>query len=749
MFLNSLMLLGLTAVSVPIIIHFLNRRKFRTVTWAAMRFVRLSVDQNQRRMKLEDLILLLLRCALLALLALALARPALDSSTTQLGGETKVNAVVLLDNSFSMKVNENFVDAKKAAKAALDGLPGNSACALLLVSDVVDEKFARPDPDLDGVRRAIDEARLSHHATDLYPALQEAAKTLNETTGLRKEIYLITDGQRNGWRQKQDIVGLLKKINKDIKTHVIVVGNPEADQHNLGISRLAVADPITTVGQPVDFEVEVTNYGDDDDQDISLVLKDDKLREVDVASITTLPARESTTVTLKATFETDGFHSVTAEIKRNSNSVGGDDQELDDSRSLVVRIAPQIKVLLLDETKDLEDDEADRETAILVSLFEAIKTQGDRIEATVERPEDAFAGSTAGELAEQYHAIVMANISKLTDSQVAILTEALRRGVGLIVFPGDKIAPETYREQMFDKLQILPAAFEPAEGLVPADIFGTETAFALAPSTDHPIMTLWDKREDAFKDPRLKIFRRSPLRLAKTKAENAEAGRVHTVMSFADGTPALLERAWGRGRVYQYATPADFDWGTQWMSPISVITMRRILGSLAQHRDRGLNLRVGEVYNQRLDFDLSTPNRMAKFSTPGTAAGERPTTPIEQAGGIATVEYQDTHRAGIYSYTIGDRTNVVASFAVQPDSRESVMAALPAEEWTDVEGRDGDGPLARRTNWGKDGNGQAADLQKNVREGRIGAEYWKTLAVLVLLIAGLETWLAQRFSRPK
>ena len=114
-FLNLPMLLGLTAISVPIIIHFLNRRKFRTVTWAAMRFVRLSVDQNQRRMKIEDLILLLLRCALLALLALALARPALDSGKQQLVGDTKVNAVVLLDNSFSMKVNDNFEDAKKAA----------------------------------------------------------------------------------------------------------------------------------------------------------------------------------------------------------------------------------------------------------------------------------------------------------------------------------------------------------------------------------------------------------------------------------------------------------------------------------------------------------------------------------------------------------------------------------------------------------------------------------------------------------
>ena len=68
-FLNPIMLFGLTAVSVPIIIHLLNRRRFQKVVWAAMRFLKLSVEQNQRRMQIEDLILLLLRCLLLGLIA--------------------------------------------------------------------------------------------------------------------------------------------------------------------------------------------------------------------------------------------------------------------------------------------------------------------------------------------------------------------------------------------------------------------------------------------------------------------------------------------------------------------------------------------------------------------------------------------------------------------------------------------------------------------------------------------------------
>ncbi|MBI1842801.1 MAG: BatA domain-containing protein, partial [Verrucomicrobia bacterium] len=74
-FLNPIMLAGLSAIAIPILIHLLNRRKFQKVVWAAMRFLQLSVEKNQRRMEIEDMILLVLRCLLVALIALALARP--------------------------------------------------------------------------------------------------------------------------------------------------------------------------------------------------------------------------------------------------------------------------------------------------------------------------------------------------------------------------------------------------------------------------------------------------------------------------------------------------------------------------------------------------------------------------------------------------------------------------------------------------------------------------------------------------
>ena len=79
MFLNPLMLFGISAVSIPIIIHMLNKRKFERVVWAAMRFLKVSVEQNQRRIQVEDMLLLLLRCLLVLLIVMALSRPVLNA----------------------------------------------------------------------------------------------------------------------------------------------------------------------------------------------------------------------------------------------------------------------------------------------------------------------------------------------------------------------------------------------------------------------------------------------------------------------------------------------------------------------------------------------------------------------------------------------------------------------------------------------------------------------------------------------
>ena len=127
MFLNPWLLAGIAAIAAPIIIHMLVRRKVKRIRWAAMRFLQAAVRRNERRLRVEDLLLLLLRCLLLILLALALARPAFSRRGWALPGAGPRTVVIALDNSGSMGLTDGgssrFDNGKKAADQIIDQLP--------------------------------------------------------------------------------------------------------------------------------------------------------------------------------------------------------------------------------------------------------------------------------------------------------------------------------------------------------------------------------------------------------------------------------------------------------------------------------------------------------------------------------------------------------------------------------------------------------------------------------------------------
>ena len=319
-FLNPILLFGLAAVAVPIVIHLLNRRKFQKVVWAAMRFLQASVERNQKRMRIEDLLLLALRCLLLALLALALARPALVSQAGDLFGSSKVTGVILLDNSYSMGMSDGvmtrFEKARRAAGQVIDAMPSGSATALFLVSDIVNEAIPEPTLDLSLARKMIREATLTDRATDLFPALSRAIDTLKDLLGARKEIYLITDGQATGWRQLREIQKLLEKSRAEVRTQIILVGDQE--EHNLGVSELRLAGGLSPVNQPLRFEVKVTNYGREEARDTRISLSVDQEPASDEFALGLIPPGATKSVSLFTRLRAEGFHSVTARIPARS-----------------------------------------------------------------------------------------------------------------------------------------------------------------------------------------------------------------------------------------------------------------------------------------------------------------------------------------------------------------------------------------------------------------------------------------------
>src|SRR5689334_23991916 len=95
---------GVALASIPIIIHVLNRRRYRIVNWAAMEFLLRALRRNRRRLRFEQWLLLAVRCCVLLFLGLALARPlgCNQSAIATLAARRAGLHVIVIDNSYSM-----------------------------------------------------------------------------------------------------------------------------------------------------------------------------------------------------------------------------------------------------------------------------------------------------------------------------------------------------------------------------------------------------------------------------------------------------------------------------------------------------------------------------------------------------------------------------------------------------------------------------------------------------------------------
>ena len=103
-FLNAFLLGGTLAFAVPLVIHLLHRNRFRVVPWGAMHLLESVVRINRRRFRIEQLILLAIRCAIPVILALCMAQPVLTGWRAKLG-DLPSALVVLLDDSYSMQAS--------------------------------------------------------------------------------------------------------------------------------------------------------------------------------------------------------------------------------------------------------------------------------------------------------------------------------------------------------------------------------------------------------------------------------------------------------------------------------------------------------------------------------------------------------------------------------------------------------------------------------------------------------------------
>ena len=754
-FLNPFLLYaGIAAVSVPIVIHLLNRRKFQKVVWAAMRFLKVSVEQNQRRLKIEDLSLLVLRCLLILLIGLALSRPVLNRLAEPLFG-SQVTAVIILDNSYSMGMSDGtmtrFDKAKRAAEQVLDSMPAGSSTAVILASDIAQAVIPEPTFDLNLARRILRDALLTDRATDLAPALDRAIDTLQRRLLVRGEIYLLTDGQSSGWRQLAQIQKNLEAVKNKIRAHIVLVG--EHEDHNLGVSELRLASGLTPVKQPLRFEVRVTNYGKEEARDVRVTLHVDSDPPSDEFAIDVLPPGATKAVSLFARLRTEGFHSVTARISP-------DRLPADDQRTLVLRAIQEVRVLLVDGDPGVEPRDGEtfflRHALVPVAPSEAANY--------FIRPTTISGPELAAARLDDFDAVVLANVAEFPEATARNLESYLRRGGGLVIFPGARVNTAFYNDTLAKKLQLLPATFGAPRGQADQD----EKFFTLQEKDfEHPIVSIWNdpasgalssarffraldlipvpfetgKRRDGAAAKGTETARDEPRRLPVSPTPRLapeEAGEPRIILRYADGRPAAMERDFGLGRVVMFSSTASTKWNDLPVRLTFVPLIHRALGALVQRQDEGLNLRVGDKFTRRASAELLGQDALI-LKPRQSAAAVRDSRRIEMAGGWPAFQYDQTDLGGVYELTVtGAVPSVSIKFAVQPDPTESRLDELSAEQRKMLAG------AAHVVEWSP-----KFSLQEQFTNARSGSEFWLPLLLAALLVAVAETALAQWFSRSK
>ena len=197
-FLAPALLAGALLAAAPLIVHLLNRSRYRRVPWAAMEFLVEVKARAARRLRVEEMLLLALRTLAVLLVALAAARPFLSAA----GPDASAEALILIDASASMQYREAagtvFDFAKARARDVISGLPPGSRVLVGTFDAQVRFPSGRePTADLKSAAASIDALRPGWAGTDYRAALAAAAEMSRERFASRAPaVFIVSDFRR-------------------------------------------------------------------------------------------------------------------------------------------------------------------------------------------------------------------------------------------------------------------------------------------------------------------------------------------------------------------------------------------------------------------------------------------------------------------------------------------------------------------------------------------------------------------------
>jgi hypothetical protein len=461
----SFAIAGLVAAAGPVIIHLLNRRRYRVVQWAAMDFLREALQRNRRILTLRDLLLLLLRTAAVLLVGLALARPFFSSSDQAYDGSKPLHAVLVVDNSLSMgfeSLEGTLLDqAKERARGFIDQLPADSRVTIIPLCG--SRSGYSPDAATkDSALQSLAKIELVDRSASVLRAMNEAKRACELGPTLGQRIVIFSDQQISNWRD------LTRPDQFEGLPPIQVVDVSSADQQNTWLSAFRVQDGVADVETPTTFLAEIRYDGPAPRQDVEVALSVDD-QEVASKTVTLEPgqgAREVSFQYLFNAYQPEPGRSLSVPVKV---SLTPDNLPADDERCLAVPVVAALPVVFVDQYgEDDEDPVKNRlgETRLLRKLLAPVASRAESSRQLV-RVRHVKLDQVTQELLEDARLVVIAGIADPAD-KTALLRDYVEQGGQLFIAAGGAYDPA--RNSGFDPARWTESAWLDGLGILPAPL---------------------------------------------------------------------------------------------------------------------------------------------------------------------------------------------------------------------------------------------------------------------------------------
>ena len=629
-FLNGAALFASAAALIPLIIHLFSRRRVKIVEFSSLKHLKAMQRRQVRRLKIRQLLLLILRMAIILAVVFAFARPTTERGSV--GAHASVSAIVLLDNSASMDryvSDGNLFEIARARTVELLQTLGQSdqVCLIPMSVSGTDEgalEFVSAQVALE----QLDRMKIGWTTADLTRALDNARSLLEESSNLNREIYLVTDRQR---ASLPDQPGLA-----DVTASVYFVEMPLEEVENLGVISLDFGGQLIQPGLDFTLTATVKNYGTESSGDriASLFINGKRVAQTDF----TVQGGGETTVRFTRAVSATGFHSGFVEIS--------DDKFPADNRYYFsFRVPEKFNLLIVGSD----------ESARFLNLALVPNQSLSRFWSVKETRPDQLAGVNF----DDYDVVVLAGVPPLASSYVNRLKSFVRRGKAIFVVYGPETNIDNFNQEWSEATGVTYEAAVRKE-------FTTAGFYTLG-SIDftHPIFSVFSFQEN--KPPEIKFYT-----LPKVKVRSD----IRTLIRFTGDQPALVERRFGSGRVLTFTGPIGPKYSDLISQAFFVPFVSRTAEYLASDLSSlDLRLFAGDNIVRAIPQNASV-NYPLDLVAPDSAEYRMPP---EESEGLLVVRPRPTSLPGIYSVQLLGRE--LDRFAINLDPAECNLATVDEDQF--------------------------------------------------------------------